>query len=1273
VSGGEFVGFALAGSKKRVHISEDRIAKVAASVFAGVADNEDDSNQHTAPAPLQPSSSASSSSSSLATTAVPLFALSAGGAPNGCNELQPPPPQQHLPPASLFVKSTALRASADAPPPTPPPTPTPIDVDAPVSNSTSLFTPARPLKLGLSATRSALRPAALGAALLSQPGALVSTAMSPSTTTTPFAVRRTTSVQHVTPVRLSAPSASSAAATTATTTTTPAPTSTTPVRLSNQKRPFGASPSPYKLPRKVDTPLHAIAGVQNAGRASAAAAVVPSAAATKKRQPLCDLPARAAVPRVTFAELARREPRFGGEAPADVRGVDWQNGCAFVFARERLGSAFQLAPVEQSVMKQRLLQLGADSALLTDVWLDHHYGLIVWKLAALERAFPASLGARHLTATRVLEQLAYRYEREINRAERSILRKLLERDASPSSQMVLFVAAVLDVDAAVVVVSDGWHFMRAKFDAVLASLLAARRIAVGDKLRVCGATLSDGEAVAPFEDLAVPTNAAAVTLQLHYNGTRRAPWTARLGAQRAAVFRVSIKSLRVGSGTVPFIDVCVQRVYPMRYRETTGSGAVWRGEADERLAERDHDRAREQRLEKHAYKWRASRPAAAGAAATATQDTAMTNDDVDEFRDSVAANPELQQRDVVPCFRMRVSELGAGAAGTECFLSLYRLPQLRESVREGESYRVFGFVAGKAALDGCVHLTTTNRARLQRLPPAADRASDFRARAAASFASLQRGGGVPLRSNHDFACVVVAINTAALDSSSVLVGAPSDAGDDGEALLAVLRFGSLHQRLQEQLRVGTLLHVLDATLTGWRQTVGGAALPCLTLDLDTDVTQLELAKAKQSTRCRASLRDAAVQCADWALSSSSFGLTVEHAANLKFESGVRGNVYQYAPVHSPPPSPFEEEFASHGARPARSSSSANKASDAQAEQQQQQFDASQRGSGMAKRRAAVSAHVTAGRAYLGSFALPTGRAKLLVDATKVDPSSADALPAGVLAVDATRVGIASSACMLDEQRCFFHMRNKDRLLDGTVVPSLEVALTFGDGKHEWNVLLPEPLLAAALKSASSDSSEARQRVRTAARLALEDAVRLATAAELIAADDDGDNDAAERERATPVSGSVGSQSAHMTPSLKRRATLAVRRYREKMLTQERLVDGDDKLAERACELARRAIWLRASVLRDLFERDDGGDDRDANDEEALDALLSGCDECEICLAMGLERRVLLMDDEWQALFRSIGCMLASRPWQLTCSAQQSMLTPTGHSVEMWLASKCEPT
>lgn len=70
---------------------------------------------------------------------------------------------------------------------------------------------------------------------------------------------------------------------------------------------------------------------------------------------------------------------------------------------------------------------------------------IVWKLASYARAFPDAARADAgtlLSKHSVLSQLKYRYEREVNRAQFSALRRVLEQDCSPATPMVLCVSAV---------------------------------------------------------------------------------------------------------------------------------------------------------------------------------------------------------------------------------------------------------------------------------------------------------------------------------------------------------------------------------------------------------------------------------------------------------------------------------------------------------------------------------------------------------------------------------------------------------------------------------------------------------------------------------------------------------------------------------------------------------------------------------------------------------------------------------------------------------------
>jgi breast cancer 2 susceptibility protein len=63
--------------------------------------------------------------------------------------------------------------------------------------------------------------------------------------------------------------------------------------------------------------------------------------------------------------------------------------------------------------RNMLVAAGASPLLATEGWVANHFRWVVWKLACYERAFPAAMPPT-LTPDRVMAQLRYRYEREVN-------------------------------------------------------------------------------------------------------------------------------------------------------------------------------------------------------------------------------------------------------------------------------------------------------------------------------------------------------------------------------------------------------------------------------------------------------------------------------------------------------------------------------------------------------------------------------------------------------------------------------------------------------------------------------------------------------------------------------------------------------------------------------------------------------------------------------------------------------------------------------------------
>lgn len=165
-------------------------------------------------------------------------------------------------------------------------------------------------------------------------------------------------------------------------------------------------------------------------------------------------------------------------------------------------------------------------AAVNAAWVKNHFKWIVWKLASMERRLPEYCAGKHtmLTLVSVLRQLRHRHWREVERAERSCLKKIIEKDAHSARFVILMVAEIV-VDAGGIsgggmylVLSDGWYPIRAKVDGPLRALIASNKINVGHKLCICGAELNSQGPTPPLE---AP---ASTYLTLSYNGTRRARW-----------------------------------------------------------------------------------------------------------------------------------------------------------------------------------------------------------------------------------------------------------------------------------------------------------------------------------------------------------------------------------------------------------------------------------------------------------------------------------------------------------------------------------------------------------------------------------------------------------------------------------------------------------------------------------------------------------------------------------------------------------------------------
>ncbi|XP_049581198.1 breast cancer type 2 susceptibility protein isoform X2 [Syngnathus scovelli] len=245
---------------------------------------------------------------------------------------------------------------------------------------------------------------------------------------------------------------------------------------------------------------------------------------------------------------------------------------------------------------------GVDPKLMSDDWVHNHYRWIVWKLACMERSFPESMGGRCLTPERVLLQLKYRYDVEVDHSRRPALRKITEKDDTAAKTLVLCVCGVdsggpVENACAVVWLTDGWYALRTQLDEPLSQLLRRGRLAEGGKLITHGAQLvGSQEACAPLE---APHS---LMLKIFANSTRPARWDTKLGFHRdPRPFLLPLSSLYSNGGPVGCVDIVVLRSYPLQWMERKSDGGVVFRSARAEEKEEAHYNSRKQKAMEALY------------------------------------------------------------------------------------------------------------------------------------------------------------------------------------------------------------------------------------------------------------------------------------------------------------------------------------------------------------------------------------------------------------------------------------------------------------------------------------------------------------------------------------------------------------------------------------------------------------------------------------------------------------------------------------------------
>ncbi|XP_072948515.1 uncharacterized protein Brca2 [Epargyreus clarus] len=242
--------------------------------------------------------------------------------------------------------------------------------------------------------------------------------------------------------------------------------------------------------------------------------------------------------------------------------------------------------------------------IIPDGWLDNHLKLIMWKLISYEIRF-ADTTEGVCSVKNVLEQLKYRYDKELYNVERPALRKILEKDDVSTRTMVLAVVGVyvdgVRVNSATnpsttieLLLTDGWYCVKACLDRMLVNLVCNGRIAVGSKIATVGAELLNCEqGVSPWEDT------SSVRLKLFGNSTRPAHWDAKLGYHSNGSITSQLSTILVSGGKVARTRALVVRVYPALHVERFQDGStVTRSERLENLHQMKYETERQMQLEK---------------------------------------------------------------------------------------------------------------------------------------------------------------------------------------------------------------------------------------------------------------------------------------------------------------------------------------------------------------------------------------------------------------------------------------------------------------------------------------------------------------------------------------------------------------------------------------------------------------------------------------------------------------------------------------------------
>ncbi|CAI2730469.1 unnamed protein product [Schistosoma spindalis] len=237
------------------------------------------------------------------------------------------------------------------------------------------------------------------------------------------------------------------------------------------------------------------------------------------------------------------------------------------------------------------------SNVITRSWIENHYLQIMWKVGTIALLYSdlcTTLLSDYCAPIHVLNELRYRYDREIETCQRPALRKVIEQDDTPARRLILCVSRIDIFDQCVkkACLTDGWYQIAWHPDPMLTTLITSGKIRVGSKLVTAGAELivtnpsstnnqckrkcsSGDEQIDEFKHLYGDDGVAVgMALKLHGNSTRPVSWCSRLGfttkqpSSGAGLYPVPLCTLSSDGGICSSIRVVIQRRYSLQYMET---------------------------------------------------------------------------------------------------------------------------------------------------------------------------------------------------------------------------------------------------------------------------------------------------------------------------------------------------------------------------------------------------------------------------------------------------------------------------------------------------------------------------------------------------------------------------------------------------------------------------------------------------------------------------------------------------------------------------------